>query len=378
MSTKVENIRKEIIEWAIVRNGNNLEDFYAKNPSVKSWIDGEKFPTVKQLEDFTHKVHVPFGYMFLSTPPEEDVPLPFFRTGHITSTNKVSLNVFHTIQIIQDRQNWLTEYLEELAFPDLEYVGRLSLKDDYKTIVSDIRSVLGLDVNWASKHDTWEQALDYLTNKIEDAGIIVAFNGIVGTNTKRVIDVNECRGFVLVNRKVPFLFINSADAKTAQMFTIIHELAHVWLGESAGFDNQNLLPANDPIEILSDKVAAELLVPEVYFISKWKEIQDFKYLSRIFKVSQIVIARRALDLKLISKEQFLSFYSQQMAEYNLKKKNQSSGGNFYATAKKRVSLRFAAFVNNAVNENKLLYRDAYKLTNLKGDTYKKFVTEYLY
>lgn len=378
MSTRVENINKEIIEWAIIRNGNSLEDFYAKNPNVESWIKGEKHPTVKQLEDFTHKVHVPFGYMFLTTPPEESIPLPFFRTTGKKSTNKVSLNVFHTIQIIQDRQNWLTEYLEELNFPNLDFVGKFSIRDDYKTIVNDIRNVLKLEFDWADKYDTWEKALDYLTNQIEDIGIIVTFNGIVGTNTKRVIDVKECRGFVLVNEKVPFLFINSGDARTAQMFTIIHELAHVWLGESAGFDNQNLLPANDPIEILSDKIAAELLVPEIYFISKWKETQDFKYLSQIFKVSQIVIARRALDLKLISKGQFLSFYNQQMTEFNLKKKKQRSGGDFYATAKKRVSLRFAAFVNNAVNENKLLYRDAYKLTNLKGDTYKKFITEYLH
>lgn len=377
MTIRIENINKEIIEWAIVRNGNSLKDFFAKNPNVESWTKGEKFPTVKQLEDFTHKVHVPFGYMFLQTPPEENIPAPFFRTGSKKHTNKVSLNVFHTLQIIQDRQNWLTEYLEELNFPDLDFVGKFNLKDDFLTMVNDIRNVLKLEPDWANKLDTWEQALDYLTNRIEEAGIIVTFNGIVGTNTKRTIDANECRGFVLVNKKAPFLFVNASDAKTAQMFTLIHELAHVWLGESAGFDNRNLLPADDPIEILSDKIAAELLVPEIFFINKWKETQDFRSLSRIFKVSRLVIARRALDLHLITKTEFLAFYRQQMAEYNFKKENRNSGGDFYATAKKRISLRFAAFVNNAVSENRLLYRDAYKLTNLKGDTYKKFITEYL-
>ena len=65
VSTRVENINKEIIEWAIIRNGNSLKDFYSENTNVEKWIKGEKFPTVKQLEDFTHKVHVPFGYMFL-------------------------------------------------------------------------------------------------------------------------------------------------------------------------------------------------------------------------------------------------------------------------------------------------------------------------
>ena len=377
MSTRVENINKEIIEWAIIRNGNSLEEFYAQNPNVESWIKGEKNPTVKQLENFTHKVHVPFGYMFLPKPPNETIPLPFFRTGK-KNTNKVSLNVYHTIQIIQDRQNWLTEYLEELNFPDLDFVGKYSIKNSYIEIVNDIRNVLKLELDWASRHNKWEEALDYLTNKIEEAGIIVTYNGIVGSNTHRVIDVNECRGFVLVNNKAPFLFINSADAKAAQMFTIIHELAHVWLGKSAGFDNANLLPADDPLEILCDKVAAELLVPEIYFLKKWETTQDFKYLSRIFKVSPIVIGRRALDLNLINLKYFMDFYNNYMSYFKTNKDKQSSGGDFYATTKKRISLRFAAFVNNAVKENKLLYRDAYRLTSMKGETYNKFINEYLY
>ncbi len=377
MSTRVENINKEIIEWAIIRNGNSLEEFYAQNHNVESWIKGEKNPTVKQLENFTHKVHVPFGYMFLPKPPNETIPLPFFRTGK-KNTNKVSLNVFHTIQIIQDRQNWLTEYLEELNFPDLDFVGKYSIKNSYIEIVNDIRNVLKLELDWASRHNKWEEALDYLTNKIEEAGIIVTYNGIVGSNTHRVIDVNECRGFVLVNNKAPFLFINSADAKAAQMFTIIHELAHVWLGKSAGFDNANLLPADDPLEILCDKVAAELLVPEIYFLKKWETTQDFKYLSRIFKVSPIVIGRRALDLNLINLKYFMDFYNNYMSYFKTNKDKQSSGGDFYATTKKRISLRFAAFVNNAVKENKLLYRDAYRLTSMKGETYNKFINEYLY
>lgn len=373
----MKNINKEIIEWAIIRNGNSLEEFYAQNPAVESWIKGERLPTVKQLEKFTHKVHVPFGYMFLPQPPDETIPLPFFRTGK-NNTNKVSLNVFHTVQMIQDRQNWLTEYLDELNFPELGFVGKFNIKDNYIDIVNDIRNVLKLELDWASKHNNWEEALDYLTFKIEEAGIIVTFNGIVGNNTHRVIDVNECRGFVLVNKKAPFLFINSVDAKAAQMFTIIHELAHVWLGKSAGFDNANLLPADDPLELLCDKVAAELLVPEIYFIKKWESSQNFKYLSRIFKVSPIVIGRRALDLKLITFTHFIQFYNDYMNEIKEKKDKKSSGGNFYATTKKRISLRFAAFVNNAVKENKLLYRDAYKLTNMKGETYNKFINEYLH
>ncbi|WP_162034233.1 ImmA/IrrE family metallo-endopeptidase [Chryseobacterium potabilaquae] len=380
MSTRVENINSEIIEWAIMRNGNSLDEFFIKNPEVRMWIEGEKYPTVKQLEKFTHKVHVPFGYMFLPNPPEETVPLPFFRTLNEGGDNTISLNVFHTVQIIQERQNWLTEYLDDLELPDLDFVGKFNVRDDYREIVHDIKSTLGLADDWASYHKNWEDCLEFLTNKIEELGIIVTFNGIVGLNTHRPLAVKECRGFVLVDRKAPFLFINSADAKSAQMFTLIHELAHVWLGESAGFDNQNLLPADHPLEILCDKIAAEFLVPETIFKVFWHKNKDLRFLSNRFKVSQIVIARRALDLKLISRKDFLNFYNIQMQEFrNYREKlKDSDGGNFYATAKKRVSLRFASFVEYALKHNKLLYRDAYKLTSLKGDTYNRFVNEYLY
>jgi Zn-dependent peptidase ImmA (M78 family) len=377
MSTRVEGINKNMIEWAIIRSGNSLHDFYDRFPSVKDWAEGIKNPTVKQLEDFTHKVHVPFGYLFLNKPPQEKLSFPFFRTGK-ENTQKVSLNIYHTIQMIQDRQNWLVDYLEDSEFPDLNFVGKFSVNDNYLQIIRDIRRVLDIDFDWAQQFSNWEQALDFLTTKIESAGIIVTFNGVVGNSTNRKINVEECRGFVLINNKAPFLFINSSDAKAAQMFTLVHELAHVWLGESAGFDNDHMLPADDPIEILCDKVAAEFLVPEIYFREKWETAKNFKYLSRIFKVSPIVIGRRALDLGLISKQDFFLFYNEYVAEIRDKRDSQPGGGDFYKTARKRVSLRFASFVNSAVKQNKILYRDAYRLTNLKGDTYAKFIKEYLY
>lgn len=380
MITRVENINKEIIEWAIIRYGKSLEEFYDQNPDVVNWVKGDKLPTVNQLEEFTHKVHVPFGYMFFPTPPDEITPIPFFRTLNQTSTRKVSLNVYDTIQILQSRQEWLTEYLEEMDYPVLDFVGRYNASSDFNIIVNDIRRVLQLDPEWAAKLKNWEETLNFMTEKIEEAGIIVTYNSVVGTNNFRPINVKECRGFVLVDKRAPFMFINAADAKAAQIFTLMHELAHIWLGENAGFDNQMLLPANDPVELLCDKVAAELLVPEVSFHEKWRVTHDFKVLGRNFKVSPIVIARRAFDLGFINKERFFNFYNEYMDGFERENasQNQKSGGDFYATARKRISVRFAAFVNSAVKENKLLYRDAYRLTNLKGDTYNKFMTEHLF
>lgn len=380
MPNRIKNINTKLIEWAILRSGKELEAFYLTNPKVKKWVQKESYPTIKQLEKFTQKVHVPFGYMFLSAPPNEKIPIPFFRTGPANPrVEKVSLNVFHTIQMLQERQAWLTEHLTYSGYDDLAFVGKFDVNTPYKIIVQDIKKELQLNDDWAGQFNTWQEALNHLALQVEEVGIIITFNGIVGNNTKRVINPEECRGFVLVNNKAPFLFVNASDAKAAQMFTIVHELAHIWIGKTAGFNNKYMLPAQHPIEVLCDKVAAEFLVPEQYFRQKWQSENDFTYLAKLFKVSRIVIARRAFDLGFISRKDFFDFYNRYIKEVYLKKnESQTSGGNFYATAKKRINLRFLSYINNAVKENRLLYRDAYKLTTLKGDTYDKFINEYLH
>ncbi|WP_285009150.1 ImmA/IrrE family metallo-endopeptidase [Pedobacter faecalis] len=134
----------------------------------------------------------------------------------------------------------------------------------------------------------------------------------------------------------------------------------------------------DPIELLCDHVAAEFLVPEDYFLELWKNNPNPATVARFFKVSQIVIARRALDLGLMSKKDFFNFYHNYISGVKLKKEQATGGGDFYLTARKRISVSFANYVDKAVKQERLLYRDAYKITGLKGDTYQNFVSNYLY
>lgn len=375
MRTEI-NVNANMLTWAIDRAGYELHDFITVLPNAKEWIEGTKKPTVKQLESFSKKVHLPFGYLFLNEPPKEKLPIPFFRSNG-KQAEKVSINVYDTIILLQQRQDWLREYLEDNDFGKLSFVGKFHNSFNVNAIVADIREVLNLSENWACDFKNWEETLNHLVHTIEDKGIITVFNGVVENNTSRPINVDECRGFVLVDEIAPFMFINNADGKAAQMFTIVHELAHIWTGYSAGFDFRKLQPADDPIEKLCDKVAAEFLVPENAFNEIWSIFQDIKKLSRYFKVSEIVIARRALDTEKITKKEFFEFYEEYKNREFTKKENQPSGGDFYATAKKRISLTFASHVNQAVKSGQLLYRDAYKLTSMKGDTYEKFFAKNL-
>jgi Zn-dependent peptidase ImmA (M78 family) len=375
MRTEV-NINADMITWAISRAGYDLHEFSVKLPKIVDWIDGTKKPTIKQLEAFSKKVHLPFGYLFLQKPPIEKIPIPYFRSNG-NRAEKVSVNVYDTIQLMVQRQDWLREYLKESEFDKLAFVGAFNQINNVAKIVRDIRNVLDLEVNWASSFGTWEESLNHLVEKIEDKGIITVFNGVVENNTSRPIDVEECRGFVLVDDYAPFMFVNNADSKSAQMFTIVHELAHIWTGHSAGFDFRKLQPADDPIEKLCDQIAAEFLVPRIALDEIWQGISELSKYSRHFKVSEIVIARRALDLGKITKADFFKFYEDcRNREFN-KKKSQGSGGDFYATAKKRLSVTFAHHVERAVKSGDLLYRDAYKLTSMKGDTFDNFFNKHL-
>jgi Zn-dependent peptidase ImmA (M78 family) len=369
------NVNANILTWAIARAGYELQTFTERFPNVQLWIEGEKKPTVKQLEEFSKKVFLPFGYLFLPEPPKEHLPISFFRSNGIKG-EKVSINVYDTILLMQKRQDWLRDYLKDNDFDQLSFVGKFRNTTDVQAIVADIRNTLNLTENWASQFKTWQEAQDHLVLQIEDKGIITVFNGVVENNVHRKIPVDECRGFVLVDEIAPFMFINNADWKSAQMFTIVHELAHIWTGHSAGFDFRKLQPADDPIEILCDKVAAEFLVPATTFNKVWNHNANIQNASRFFKVSEIVIARRAMDTGKLTKGQFFAFYEEYSNREFAKNEQQSSGGDFYATTKKRLSLTFASHINNAVKSGNLLYRDAYKLTSLKGDTFQNFFSKH--
>lgn len=364
-----------MLAWAINRAGFELQRFTERNPTVQLWLAGDKQPTMKQLEEFSRKVYLPFGYLFLPEPPKEKLPIPFFRTDGVHA-ERISVNVYDTILLLQQRQDWLKNYLSDNDFKPLGYVGKFRNSMDVKAIVASIRDTLNLPGSWASKFKTWQEAQNHLIERIEDAGIITVFNGVVDNNTHRKIQVDDCRGFVLVDKMAPFMFINNSDWKSAQMFTLIHELAHIWTGQSAGFDFRKLQPANNPIEKLCDQVAAEFLVPENNFREVWNSNSDMNATARYFKVSEIVIARRALDIGVMSKKQFFAFYEQYSKRERIKKEHQSAGGEFYATTKNRISLTFASHINHAVKSGELLYRDACKLTSLKGDTFNTFFSKY--
>lgn len=366
------NVNPELIQWAIDRAGG-AELFEGKFPKLNEWLQNKSMPTLKQLEKLAKASTIPLGYFFLSEPPYEKISVPNYRTIGDEENTKASPNLIDTLHTMEKRRDWMRDYLIELGNEPLSFVRSASLNDNPDDVAHKIRNQLGLSSGWAAKCPNWEEALRLLIRTIEEIGILVSVNGIVGNNTRRKLDVSEFRGFVLVDEFAPVIFINGADGKAAQMFTLAHELAHIWYGESAIFDLEKLQPSNHKIEQACNQTAAEFLVPKSEMMAYWPLVKNdedsFQQIARQFKVSELVVVKRALDLKLISKEAYFEFYESRIIH---NKPPTSPGGNFYATQSLRIGRRFAEAVISDARRGNLLYRDAYRLTGLTSKTFDEF------
>ncbi len=357
------------------RSGRELLDLAGRFPKLLEWEAGRLQPTFRQLEQFARATHVPFGYLFLPTPPEERMPIPDLRTLRHRGLERPSPDLLDTIHAMQRRQAWLREDMLEVDADSLPFVGSVRVTDDPEAVAGEMRRTVGLDDDWARRIPTWQAAIGALRQAIDETGVMAVINGVVGNATQRTLDVEEFRGFALSDPHAPLIFVNGSDARSAQMFTLAHELAHIWLGESAVTDTKATTRPSQPLEQWCDRAAAEFLVPARSLRSAWPELraepEPFEATARRFKVSPIAAGRRAMDLGLVSRDLFFDFYDEYTSSERSRRQD-SQGGDFYRTQDSRVGRRFALLVVRAAKEGRLSYRDAYDLTGLRGGTFQEY------
>lgn len=371
-------VNPELLKWARKRAHLGLDDLARKFPKLVDWESGDRLPTFKQLEDFANATHVPFGYLFLPEPPDIPLPIPDFRALRNRQVSTVSPDLLDTIYTMQRRQSWLRDERREGDAEPLAFVGSASLVDDPAAVGREIRRLTGLGDGWAAAVRTWQEAVNALRQAMEDLGVMAVINGIVGNNTRRKLDVEEFRGFALSDEYAPLIFVNGADAKSAQMFTLAHELAHIWLGASgsglSGFSG--IFPKGGDVEVFCDRAAAEFLVPEAELRAHWpavrREASPFEVLARRFKVSPIVIGRRAMDLNLVERQTFFDFYETYTQQERRQKQATGGRGDFYKSQNVRVGKLFAIRVIRAAKEGRIGFKQAYDLTGLNGGTFQEY------
>jgi len=369
-------VNPDILRWARERAHlavDRLADkLLTSVDNILAWESGEKLPTFRQAQKVANTVHVPFGYLFLSKPPLETLPIPDLRTIGDRAFDEPSPEFRDVISDVMRKWNWFSEYRRDQNYPTLPFIGKFKKSESPEKIARDISETLGIDNKLRKAANGREAFLSSMTEQAEEKGIWIMRSGIVGSNTSRPLNVEEFRGFVISDKIAPLIFLNGKDAKAAQIFTLAHELAHLWIGES-GITNLSLdlkeKEITNDIERYCNHVAAEVLVPKEAIFKGWNTKlgigDNAEQLARRFRVSSVVIARRALDLDLITWSIFWDYYQEQKEQWQSITRNKESGGDPYKNLKSRNGKSFSRAVLASVYEGRLLFRDASALLGIK-------------
>jgi Zn-dependent peptidase ImmA (M78 family) len=368
------DIKPELLSWARERAGYDLDALAHRFPKLTAWEKGTAQPTLKQVEKFASATHTPIGFLFLQQPPVERIPIPDFRTAGNKRVSKPSPDLLETIYVCQQRQEWYRDFARSERESPLSFVGSASLKSSVEETAENMRRALNFDIEERRQLPTWTEALRRFIEQADARGIMVMCSGVVLNNNYRPLDPDEFRGFALVDSLAPLVFINGADTKAAQMFTLAHELAHIWLGQSAVSDAQASQPSGNNSEQWCNQVAAELLVPLALLRREYRDDSELhgelNRLAKRFKVSTLVILRRIHDAGGLTKNEFWQAYEAELERLLAMPKG--SGGNFYLTQAARVSKRFARALVISTLEGQTLHRDAFQMLGFaKLETFKK-------
>lgn len=257
--------------------------------------------------------------------------------------------------------------MHEIGLPPCAVVGRFTLNDDIKAVVADIRQSLNLPMPDKGNGDNY---FDNLIAAAENVGILVMRSGIVGSNTRRKLQVSEFRGFAIYDQYAPVVFINSADVKAARLFTLAHELAHLWLSSSG---ISNLLNCQKNEEVRCNAIAGELLLPEQAFKNQWRADifwqDNLAPISKQFHVSTLVVAKRALDCSYISQEDYGNYYQLQLKAFQ---QQSSSGGSFINNTKAKNGKRLMKAATTQALSGHILLRDAARVLGIQPNQIKRF------
>jgi len=367
-------VRPELLRWARERAGFSLEALARRIPQLPAWEQGEAQPTLKQMEKFAKATYAPMGFLFLPEPPVESVPIPDFRTLASIRGNRPSPDLLDTVYICQQRQEWYRDFARSEGEDPLPFVGSSALTGDIGETAARMRTALGFSIEERRRIPTWADALRRFIEQADLLGVLVMISGVVGSNNRRKLDPTEFCGFALSDDLAPLVFINGADTKAAQMFTLAHELAHIWLGQSALSDVDPASASSHRVEIWCNQVAAEFLVPLEELRTEYRQPvglqEECGRLARFFKVSTLVILRRLHDAGVMSREDLWQAYNEEGAR--LQAIPRAGGGDFYLTQAARVSKRFARALVASTLEGQTLHRDAFRLLGFsKLETFRE-------
>lgn len=326
-----------------------------------NFLSGEKLPTYNQIEKISKLIKIPVGLLVLDRAVDINTQRLSFRTLESREIVAMSAELRDTIIEMQEKQSFLQNQIDE----NLNLTNNRIIRTTNHLIIADyIRNKLNIPINHLS--ESKDAPIRYFRDKISSAGVFIFFNGKNRDNTHRPLNPNEFRGFSLNNSKAPIIFVNQKDSRNAQLFTLIHELVHLFI-DNEGISNKDEQSdySHTGVEALVNRVTAEILVPKLLF--ERENTLNVEELANRYRVSRYVVARRLLDFGKINKNQYNNII--RLIESEAAPQRRSTGGSYRNNIRFRIDKTFFHFVHNAIMQDRISYTEAFRLI---GTGYKGF------
>jgi Zn-dependent peptidase ImmA (M78 family)/transcriptional regulator with XRE-family HTH domain len=338
MAEQVVAVQPKVLRWARSRAGYSVEDIakqLKRDPAeIRAWETGESAPTYAQLEKLAYDLYKrPLALFFLPEPPQEVDVKQEFRTLPNAEIDQLLPNTRYLLRLGQAFQLSLKELTEGMNPSDHKIFKDIKLTDaaHIPAVAQRVREYLAIDIDTQVAWGSTDEALKAWRNAVEVAGVYVF---------KQSFKQKTISGFCLIDPEFPIIVINNGTTKTRQIFTLFHELAHLFVGVNSisKVDDSyiNELPSQEKrIEQLCNALAADILVPPKDFRTQLENLQtldddSIQALANRYRVSREVILRLSLDSGNISPSEYSARVSQWASDNGVPSKS-SSGGSYYAT-----------------------------------------------
>ena len=374
----VAGVQPSVIRWARESMGMSIEDVAHKlkrsSEEVRAWESecSASSPTYAQLESLAYKVFKrPLAIFFLPAPPDEIQPTREFRTLPDADLQTLNADTYVQVRKAHAYQITLKEVFDGRNPGERSIVRdvALDMQLSVETQASSVRKALGISLEDQLGWKTDEHALKRWREAVEAHGVFVF---------KAPFKQKDISGFCLLDADFPLIYLNNGTTKTRQIFSLLHELAHLLLNVSgiSKFEQSYMsrLPvAERRIEQFCNKVAAEILIPSDDFgqqiaglPSDAESMQDHLYanLANRYGVSREAILRRLLDLGRVSQV----FYEQK-AKLWASQKKAASGGDWYASQNTYLSDKFAREVIGRHYRNQISVEQASEYLGIKAKNF---------
>ncbi|WP_201981216.1 ImmA/IrrE family metallo-endopeptidase [Hymenobacter rubidus] len=383
-------ITPKVLRWARESARMSLETAAAKVPTtpekLNDWEEGTQQPTVRQAETLAKAYRRPFALFFLPEIPRDFQPLQDFRTKNASPLGTASVFI---IREMQQKQAWLHDVYEESGEKPLPFVGSFTLSSSPQQVAKSILSQLEINPSFYSTDNPIREWI----SKAEQRGIFISRTSFIHTRMK--IDSEELQGFTIADSYAPFVFINSGDWDAPQLFTLVHELAHIWIAQS-GISNatDSLVRGKDKfhlVELFCNEVAANALMPSelmralpkntfqsgsvVFRTAKTIGISSFAFLVRALELNLISLDKYR-ELKHVADADFREFLKKEAAAKE-RQKDKKGGPNPYLLLLNKNGRLFTQVVLDAFRSGSLPPAQASNLLKTKVTSFSKF-EDFLY